>query len=484
MTKLLNPALFVGLFFIGCAVAAPGSQNLRVPASAKAGAAAAEKSHNLKVGRPPARPNAAVSYNGSLSAADPTYNRTVEGCTSLSGVGTDVSYSAKTFTVDTAGNYDIESEQTGFDGMIFLYTGTFNPSSAVTNCTEGNDDSSGVGFSAIVGAPLVTGTSYTVVTTSFDIGETGTFTNTITGPGSASLPNLTLSKTAPNGVSTGNFSYQFDVANTGTTNETGVKVTDTLPAGLTYVSDTCGGSAVAGVWTWTIGASNQGTTATCTLTVSAGNVANCPAITNNASLVTDSGFTASASTNNLSDAVTDGGFEGGPGAGTWVEASDNFGTPLCDASCSQSPDNGPHSGSFWAWFGGVGDAPETGSLSQTLTIPNTATAITFWVDLTACNANQGAADFVRLTIDGTEVWREDATSPACGETTYHQVSIPLTTQADGNSHTIVFESEQEGFDDGEVTNLFIDDVSIALPPVCGAGQSDLIFANGFEAPTP
>src|SRR3982750_3583915 len=50
MTKLVNPALFLGLVFMGCAVAAPGPQNLRAHPSAKAAAAAAEKSHNVRVG--------------------------------------------------------------------------------------------------------------------------------------------------------------------------------------------------------------------------------------------------------------------------------------------------------------------------------------------------------------------------------------------------------------------------------------------------
>ncbi len=65
------------------------------------------------------------------------------------------------------------------------------------------------------------------------------------------------------------FVYSFSVVNNGPDDATGVTVTDVLPAGLTYVSDTCGGSwdGGSGTWTWAIGALAAGNNAACDLTV-------------------------------------------------------------------------------------------------------------------------------------------------------------------------------------------------------------------------
>ena len=67
--------------------------------------------------------------------------------------------------------------------------------------------------------------------------------------------------------------------------------------------------------------------------------------------------------------VVDGGFEAGTPNPHWSEASTNFGTPLCDVQgCGTGAGTGPHSGSFWVWFGGIA-AYEQGSVSQMVTIP-------------------------------------------------------------------------------------------------------------------
>src|SRR5690348_10273520 len=85
--------------------------------------------------------------------------------------------------------------------------------------------------------------------------------------------------------------------------------------------------------------------------------------------------------------VLDGGFEAAvdPGDGVldspnWVEADSLFDSPLCnDDLCGTgggaSP---PHTGLVWAWFGGAATAGQTGSLSQSLTIPSGTKALTYW----------------------------------------------------------------------------------------------------------
>lgn len=50
----------------------------------------------------------------------------------------------------------------------------------------------------------------------------------------------------------------------------------------------------------------------------------------------------------------DSGFEAGTPNPYWTEASINFGSPLCTvATCGSGGGTGPHTGSWWAWFGGI-----------------------------------------------------------------------------------------------------------------------------------
>jgi uncharacterized repeat protein (TIGR01451 family) len=61
--------------------------------------------------------------------------------------------------------------------------------------------------------------------------------------------------------------YTLTIQNLGPDDATGVTVTDTLPAGVTYVSDDCGG--VPGTpWTWSVGALANGAAETCNIEVS------------------------------------------------------------------------------------------------------------------------------------------------------------------------------------------------------------------------
>ncbi len=64
-----------------------------------------------------------------------------------------------------------------------------------------------------------------------------------------------------------NLTYTITVENFGPSDATNVVVTDPLPAGVTYVSDTCGGSNVP-PWTWNAGTLADGATISCDLVVS------------------------------------------------------------------------------------------------------------------------------------------------------------------------------------------------------------------------
>ena len=74
--------------------------------------------------------------------------------------------------------------------------------------------------------------------------------------------------------------------NHGPSNATGVTVTDTLPPGLTYVSNDCGATFAAGTLTWNVGALAASASATCNLTVTVtqtGTITNSATVTGNES---------------------------------------------------------------------------------------------------------------------------------------------------------------------------------------------------------
>ena len=160
------------------------------------------------------------------------------------------------------------------------------------------------------------------------------------------------------------------------------------------------------------------------------------------------------------DLIVDGSFEAGPGGGAWTEASTNFGTPICDlGGCGNGTGTGPSDGNFWAWFGGIG-AFEAGSVCQTVTVPANATALdlSFDLEMIVCD---DPADFMEVTIDGTQVYFVDGGDAMCGVLGYTPIAIDLLAAgiAPGASYTLCFESEIFGTN-GNGTNFFVDNVEL------------------------
>lgn len=433
-----------------------------------------------KLNQPVAAPRtdsvaATLGYTGTIPAS-PTFNRP-SSCAGLSGVGTDVGYHEQGFTVDTSGSYTVEVLSTTMpagDTIMVLYTPSFDPANPLTNCTAYNDDSTGL-LSAIT-SNLTAGTPYVVVTTSFDNGEVGDVSNEITGPGNISLAgqgpqaDVGITLSAPTGVAIGGtYDYDLSASNAGPEAATNTTVTVTLPGDVNFVSSTCGATAVGGTVTWNIGTLANGGSQSCSLTVElAGSV--CVAVSATATIDATEGDpvagnnTASAA-NGGGNLIADPSFEDGTPNGFWTESSTNFGTPLCTvADCGTGTGTGPRTGTWWAWFGGIA-AAETGTMGQSVTIPTGSTSLDFYFEAPLCAA---AADFIRVTVDGTELWRANGTSSACGVVGYQQISVPLGAFADGGSHAILFESTSTG---AGTTNFMVDDVSLASAPTCVAGNT-------------
>ncbi len=99
---------------------------------------------------------------------------------------------------------------------------------------------------------------------------------------------VSLTKTASAAVPLpvgGTITYTLTATNAGPGAAAGVVVTDTLPASVTYVSNTCGATFAAPTLTWTIGALANAASATCSINVTVATAGN---IVNTASIVTTS----------------------------------------------------------------------------------------------------------------------------------------------------------------------------------------------------
>ena len=177
----------------------------------------------------------------------------------------------------------------------------------------------------------------------------------------------------------------------------------------------------------------------------------------------------------LGGIVADPSFEAGTPNPFWSEASTNFGTPLCDpGSCGLGGGSGPHTGNWWAWFGGI-TIYEEGSVAQNVTLPNGSATLSFWLEVpVACN---NPTDYLEVLVDSTQVFLVDGTSPLCGVVGYSLQTVDLSAYADGGSHALEFHSEI--FGGAAVTNFFVDDVAIEVtaPPALCSAPEDLPWVS-------
>ncbi len=135
---------------------------------------------------------ARVTFSGSLTGTDPTYNRVVSGTppAGLSGVGTAVKYDVYAFNVTANGTYLMETtEPSEFDTFITLYRDVFNPSAAMTNAIAADDDG-GPGSLSIINRSLFSGVDYFLVVSGFANSDMGSYSgrfNTVNGNGQVVL---------------------------------------------------------------------------------------------------------------------------------------------------------------------------------------------------------------------------------------------------------------------------------------------------------
>lgn len=164
--------------------------------------------------------------------------------------------------------------------------------------------------------------------------------------------------------------------------------------------------------------------------------------------------------------VADGSFEAGKPSSFWSETSTNYGSPLCDASCDTGGGTGPHSGYWWARFGGVIGAVEEGSLEQTVIIESSARYLNFYLEVPTAGTN----GYLRVMLDGNTLLEvTEAHTASYG--TYRGVSLDISSYADDGSHTLKLESRTEP--STGALNFFVDDLCFSATAISnGDGDSD------------
>jgi hypothetical protein len=155
--------------------------------------------------------------------------------------------------------------------------------------------------------------------------------------------------------------------------------------------------------------------------------------------------------------VQDSGFEAGTPNPYWYEDSTNFGSPLCNTaypSCSEGLAPGPHSGSWWAWFGGTG-LREYSWVEQNVRFPAGGTAT---LDFYLVIPDAATPAYLRVFLDGNLLF-EATEADADSYTNYSLVSLDVSAYADGGFHLLRFEATTEA---GDITNFFVDDICVTV----------------------
>jgi hypothetical protein len=138
----------------------------------------ARKGHEPPTGELIRAPTGSQAYNGT-NVGGPEWTRPFADGTCCSGLGP-VRYSVQEFHISANDTCDFNSIQDGWDGYLLVYRSPFDPLNQTVNFVAGDDDGDGgIGTSDIAGVAIDGQTTYIVVTTGFENGEEGTFTNTI-----------------------------------------------------------------------------------------------------------------------------------------------------------------------------------------------------------------------------------------------------------------------------------------------------------------
>jgi uncharacterized repeat protein (TIGR01451 family) len=336
---------------------------------------------------------ATIVAAGGLMIADPASPVTVSIVDSPDPVasGTQVLYTIT--VVNTAGskltNMLLSDQVNGVAGIgvppqlqLSSTRGSCNQSGNLVTCNAGTIEGGGTWVVTIRG--VVTAASGTVINDTATISGTRSAQNftttstatTLVSGGSGSLADLTIGKAGPTSVVVSSpLTYTLTINNTGTANATGVKVVDTLPAGVTSITATGTSLFVCNVVGQTVtctgGAVNQGSNATVTINGTAPSTTG--TITNTAVVDPDNTIPESNELNNTSALVN-----------TQVTASQT--SPLLTID---KTDGAPAVAGHPAWAAGAGPDPVNPGQMLTYKIHVVNTASTRADDVRVVDGTQG-----------------------------------------------------------------------------------------------
>lgn len=164
----------------------------------------------------------------------------------------------------------------------------------------------------------------------------------------------------------------------------------------------------------------------------------------------------------------------GAGGTQWSSTSTNFGTVMCDVGTCGTCGGpcAPHSGTYFAWFGGSGSA-EVGTLTQTFNVASGGVAtLSFYLMM----PNAGvSADSIAADLDGTNVWFKLGDDTTGFENAYAIIDVNIASITSG-SHTLTFRGNETGTASGSFNSL-IDDITLTVGGT--AGVSDFDFESGI-----
>jgi uncharacterized repeat protein (TIGR01451 family) len=210
------------------------------------------------------------------------------------------------------------------------------PNGNLVTCNAGTMAGSG-SFTVTIGGKVTAGSGTTLNNTASVSGTktsqsftslSNTTSVSVTGSTGGNLPDLTINKTGPTSVATSTaMTYTLTVNNIGTANATGVKVVDTVPAGITGIATTASSlfnCVVSGqTVTCTGGQVNFGQNAT--ITISGTSPSTSGTITNTAVVDPDNTIAESNELNNTSATVNT--TVGNPQIGPLIDIKKSDGNP-------------------------------------------------------------------------------------------------------------------------------------------------------------
>lgn len=167
--------------------------------------------------------------------------------------------------------------------------------------------------------------------------------------------------------------------------------------------------------------------------------------------------------------VVDQGFEGGASSPAWVQASTNFGTPLCNAVCAggSGAGAGPRSGSWCLRFGGIAKR-EVGSVEQSVAIRSDTLGFYLWNPISS-GGTGNFQDKLTVRIDGNVVFQAVENDPLYAGG-YRQVLVDVSAYNNGATHLLRFEGDITGtMAAGKVgrSDFLVDDILLFETPRVG-----------------